>query len=117
MGEAVGGGEYGRMAIRITHASQLYANEPDAKQLVWMSHGDEVTRLPSGFEAVATSEQVIPLTHYHICPIGIAAFLFPARGGGSSCTRDGKRRRGNVPKFPSYWSLVMWVAVFWNFET
>eukprot|EP00884_Botryococcus_braunii_P016407 jgi/Botrbrau1/344/Bobra.110_2s0003.1 len=36
--EAEAGGEYGRMAIRITHASQLYANEPEAMQLVWMSH-------------------------------------------------------------------------------
>lgn len=61
MGEAAGGGEYGRMPIRITRDSQLYANEPDLKQLVWMSHGDEVTDLPSGFATVATSEQVIPL--------------------------------------------------------
>ncbi|KAK9813501.1 hypothetical protein WJX73_002822 [Symbiochloris irregularis] len=51
------GGEYGRMAIRTTRASTLYSYEEVHKQQVWMSHGDEVTRLPEGFQAVATSEQ------------------------------------------------------------
>ena len=27
------------------------------KQVVWMSHGDEVVRLPDGFEVVAQSQQ------------------------------------------------------------
>lgn len=27
------------------------------KQVVWMSHGDEVARLPDGFEVVARSQQ------------------------------------------------------------
>ena len=34
---------------------------PVGKEEVWMSHGDEASQLPDGFEAVATSEQV-PLT-------------------------------------------------------
>lgn len=52
------GGEYGRMAIRTTQASTLYSYEETHSQQVWMSHGDEVTRLPDGFQAVATSDQV-----------------------------------------------------------
>lgn len=31
---------------------------PAGREEVWMSHGDEVSQLPAGFEAVATSEQV-----------------------------------------------------------
>jgi GMP synthase (glutamine-hydrolysing) len=55
---AEGGGEYGRMAIRTTQASSLYSHETEHRQQVWMSHGDEAVRLPAGFAAVATSEQV-----------------------------------------------------------
>jgi GMP synthase (glutamine-hydrolysing) len=65
---AEGGGEYGRMAIRTTPASLLYTGEADAKQQVWMSHGDEAVRLPEGFEPVATSEQVrgLPICHFNV---------------------------------------------------
>ena len=51
-------GEYGRMSIRTTQASELYSDETDHAQMVWMSHGDKAVRLPDGFEAVATSEKV-----------------------------------------------------------
>ena len=54
-------GEYGRMSIRTTQASELYRDEEDHAQLVWMSHGDKAVQLPPGFQAVATSEQVRPL--------------------------------------------------------
>ncbi|KAK9831472.1 hypothetical protein WJX81_008476 [Elliptochloris bilobata] len=54
---ADGGGEYGRMAIRTTQASALYAQDTEHSQQVWMSHGDEAVRLPQGFCSVATSEQ------------------------------------------------------------
>ncbi|BDA43210.1 GMP synthase [glutamine-hydrolyzing] [Coccomyxa sp. Obi] len=50
-------GEYGRMSIRTTQASELYRDETDHAQMVWMSHGDKAVRLPDGFEPVATSEQ------------------------------------------------------------
>ena len=53
---AAKGGEYGRMAIRTTQASDLYAEETDHTQQVWMSHGDEAVALPEGFTAVATSD-------------------------------------------------------------
>lgn len=54
---AENGGEYGRMAIRTTQASTLFAYEDSHSQLVWMSHGDEVIKLPPGFQSIATSEQ------------------------------------------------------------
>ena len=58
MKAADGGGEYGRMAMRTTQASSLFAQETEHTQQVWMSHGDEAVRLPEGFTSVATSEQV-----------------------------------------------------------
>ena len=53
----VDSGEYGRMPILVERDSVLYAGEEEAKQLVWMSHGDSATRLPEGFRCVARSEQ------------------------------------------------------------
>lgn len=32
--------------------------EAGAREKVWMSHGDEVVKLPPGFTVVATSDQV-----------------------------------------------------------
>jgi GMP synthase (glutamine-hydrolysing) len=55
--EATDGGEYGRMPINVVPESTLYAGEPAAAQLVWMSHGDEAVALPEGFSCVARSEQ------------------------------------------------------------
>ena len=54
-------GEYGRTSIRTTQASELYTEETNHAQSVWMSHGDKVAELPEGFQPVATSEKV------HIC--------------------------------------------------
>ena len=51
-------GEYGRTSIRTTQASELYTEETDHAQSVWMSHGDKVAELPEGFQPVATSEKV-----------------------------------------------------------
>jgi GMP synthase (glutamine-hydrolysing) len=45
------------MSIRTTQASELYKEETDHAQCVWMSHGDKAVRLPDGFQAVATSEK------------------------------------------------------------
>ena len=55
---AENGGEYGRMKIRTTQDSELFSYETQHTQTVWMSHGDEVVKLPEGFRPVATSEQV-----------------------------------------------------------
>ncbi len=56
-------GEYGRTSIRTTQASELYQEETDHAQSVWMSHGDKVAELPEGFHPVATSEKVLKFYH------------------------------------------------------
>jgi GMP synthase (glutamine-hydrolysing) len=50
--------EYGRAFIDITDACVLFegAWPVGAREQVWMSHGDRVTRLPPGFRAVAATE-------------------------------------------------------------
>jgi GMP synthase (glutamine-hydrolysing) len=58
VGSGVVGGEYGRMPILIQPGSRLYSFQDNAKPNVWMSHGDEATQLPEGFQVVAKSEQV-----------------------------------------------------------
>jgi GMP synthase (glutamine-hydrolysing) len=47
--------EYGRAKIKINSGSVLLKNVPSGSN-VWMSHGDKVLNLPSGFKAVAQSE-------------------------------------------------------------
>lgn len=58
MSRGVVGGEYGRMPINIQPGSRLYSYQDNATPNVWMSHGDEATKLPDGFRVVAKSEQV-----------------------------------------------------------
>ncbi len=59
LGGAVSSGsaEYGRADIEITRESPLFDGFGPVghREPVWMSHGDCVTALPSGFEAIATS--------------------------------------------------------------
>ena len=45
------------MKINTTQDSKLFSYETEHSQTVWMSHGDEVVKLPDGFKPVATSEQ------------------------------------------------------------
>ena len=47
--------EYGRETIEITNKSPLFSGL-GKKQNVWFSHGDQVTKLPVGFKATATSK-------------------------------------------------------------
>ncbi|XP_030538084.2 GMP synthase [glutamine-hydrolyzing] [Rhodamnia argentea] len=50
--------EYGRMEIKVEKNSGLFGTKRlGDRQTVWMSHGDEVVRLPEGFEVVARSQQ------------------------------------------------------------
>ena len=73
-------GEYGRMEITVDPASSLYEGdvtsalrrmrwmalgESDVPQVVWMSHGDEVTQVPEGFRVVGRSEEsmVVAIEH------------------------------------------------------
>jgi GMP synthase (glutamine-hydrolysing) len=50
--------EFGRAMLKIEKPSALFDDvwRPGEKHQVWMSHGDRVTRLPDGFEVIATSE-------------------------------------------------------------
>lgn len=51
--------EYGKMNIEvISENSGLFGDKVKGdKQDVWMSHGDEVSKLPDGFKVVAVSQQ------------------------------------------------------------
>ncbi|HEX3797021.1 MAG TPA: glutamine-hydrolyzing GMP synthase [Acidimicrobiales bacterium] len=49
-----GQGEYGRTELSMTASSPLCAEWPSEVQ-VWMSHGDAITEVPTGFVATATS--------------------------------------------------------------
>ncbi len=46
--------EYGGKEIEIVNDSLLFKNTP-LKQMVWMSHGDKVTKLPDNFKLLAKS--------------------------------------------------------------
>lgn len=47
--------EYGRAELDVTVPSCPLFTNLDQKQTVWMSHGDKLTELPRGFEAIARS--------------------------------------------------------------
>lgn len=47
--------EYGRTEIDVVKPNLLFEGTPD-KQTVWMSHGDQVTKLADGFEVIASSQ-------------------------------------------------------------
>lgn len=47
--------EFGPAVVEITHHNTLFDNLPQ-KIDVWMSHGDAATHMPSGFQAMATTE-------------------------------------------------------------
>ncbi|MGJ8528340.1 glutamine-hydrolyzing GMP synthase, partial [Maritalea sp.] len=49
--------EYGRATLNIEKPCSLFGDEwaVGGEQQVWMSHGDRVTKIPTGFEVVATS--------------------------------------------------------------
>ena len=50
--------EFGRAVVEVTDACPLFEGvwAPGAREQVWMSHGDRVTKLPNGFRPVAVSE-------------------------------------------------------------
>lgn len=47
--------EYGRTEINVDRESKLFKGLPE-KQIVWMSHGDKVSEIPTGFKTVAYSD-------------------------------------------------------------
>jgi GMP synthase (glutamine-hydrolysing) len=52
-----GQGEYGRTELRVEGSSVLFAEQP-VDQLVWMSHGDSITRAPTGAKVTARTDAV-----------------------------------------------------------
>ncbi|MFZ5783690.1 MAG: glutamine-hydrolyzing GMP synthase [Pseudomonadota bacterium] len=50
--------EFGRAELEVKKPSALFDGvwQPGDRRQVWMSHGDRVTKLPPGFEVIATSE-------------------------------------------------------------
>ena len=61
LGGAVEGGgvrEFGRAYAEVTGACALFRDvwEEGAREQVWMSHGDALTRLPAGFSTVAVTD-------------------------------------------------------------
>ncbi|KAI8927846.1 class I glutamine amidotransferase-like protein [Entophlyctis helioformis] len=46
--------EYGKAVITVTPGSRLFANLP-SELTVWMSHGDQLSKIPDGFKTVATT--------------------------------------------------------------
>ncbi|KAL6176319.1 hypothetical protein ACLB2K_052953 [Fragaria x ananassa] len=61
--------EYGKMEIVVEKNSGIFGSKGVGdRQVVWMSHGDEVAQLPEGFEVAAQSQQGV-----------VAAIESPAR--------------------------------------
>jgi GMP synthase (glutamine-hydrolysing) len=52
-----GVGEYGRTVLHLEGSSLLLADLP-VEQIVWMSHGDSITRAPEGFTVTARTDSV-----------------------------------------------------------
>ncbi len=53
--QAAGRREFGHTSIEVRESSDLFEGI-DGRTVVWMSHGDQVTRLPAGFETYASSD-------------------------------------------------------------
>lgn len=66
--ESAADSEYGRSQIKVVVDDPVLFKGLPKEENVWMSHGDLVTKVPQGFEVVATSQN---------CPI--AAMADPAR--------------------------------------
>ena len=53
--KAINKREYGRAKLKILNKSEIFKGI-NKDQIVWMSHGDQVVKLPRGFEAIASSD-------------------------------------------------------------
>ena len=58
--ESLGRKEFGRARVTLTGRTALFARVPGQSFMSWMSHGDSVTGIPTGFTAVARSDNNIP---------------------------------------------------------
>ncbi|MDO4673212.1 MAG: glutamine-hydrolyzing GMP synthase, partial [Porphyromonadaceae bacterium] len=50
--------EYGRAALHSCDSQDPLMKGIDQHSVVWMSHGDTITKLPEGFEVIASTEDV-----------------------------------------------------------
>jgi GMP synthase (glutamine-hydrolysing) len=69
-----GGSEFGRTSLQVLDAGVLLAGLP-LNQLVWMSHGNEVTRAPSGFSVTAATAGA-PVAAFEDTARGLAGVQF-----------------------------------------
>ncbi|MFM6980599.1 MAG: glutamine-hydrolyzing GMP synthase [Micrococcales bacterium] len=65
--EPTGIKEYGATELHVSESASILASQPQA-QVCWMSHGDQVTKAPEGFDVLASTD---------ITPV--AAFANPAK--------------------------------------
>ncbi len=54
--------EYGATALTVLAGGEILDGQPD-EQICWMSHGDQVTKAPAGFEVLATT-QITPVAAF-----------------------------------------------------
>ena len=66
--------EYGKAKLKFETENPIFKDTTDG-QIVWMSHGDKVENIPSGFERIATSENS-PFAAIANTDRGIYAFQF-----------------------------------------
>ncbi len=57
--------EYGRAMLTVKHADDPLMKEMPSPTQVWMSHGDTITRVPAGYEVIASTDDV-EMAAYHI---------------------------------------------------
>lgn len=50
--------EYGRAMMQVTNKKDTLLQNINPKSQVWMSHGDSILELPTGFEVLATTESI-----------------------------------------------------------
>ncbi len=60
--EPTGIREYGATALTVLSGGEILDGQPD-EQICWMSHGDQVTKAPEGFEVLATT-QITPVAAF-----------------------------------------------------
>jgi GMP synthase (glutamine-hydrolysing) len=53
--QRTGGGEYGRTALTRSDGHSVLFHDLPREQVVWMSHGDAIARVPDGFHVTASS--------------------------------------------------------------
>jgi GMP synthase (glutamine-hydrolysing) len=66
--------EYGKVKLTVTDGSDLLKGL-NKEETVWMSHGDQVVSLPSGFERIASTE-ICPNAAYRSKRMGIYSVQF-----------------------------------------